>query len=82
MAKAIEITAFARTPSSRAMRKSSDAARIWMPQRDFFRNSPRAASRASDTAMVTMSILGIVSPAKAICSVSPRPMSTALGRPP
>ena len=43
-AKAVAITVFARTPSRRAIRKSSAAARICTPIRVCARNSPSAAS--------------------------------------
>ncbi len=53
-AKAIAITLLARTPKTRAMRKSSAAARICKPSRVALRNQVNATKRTMPTTMVTI----------------------------
>ena len=54
MANAVAITRSPRTPSSRAIRKSSDAARIWMPMAVRRRKNTNRTSSPRVTEIVMM----------------------------
>ena len=82
MAKATAITRLARTPSSRAMRKSSEAARIATPIGVRRRNTARSTSRARVTTIVTICSFGMRTSATRIGSIRPCHRFIVFGRPP
>jgi hypothetical protein len=65
------MTRSAFTPISRAIMKSSEAARISMPVRPTRKKAATAISRMTVTTMVAMSMSAMVTPANWIWRVSP-----------
>lgn len=75
------MTVFAFTPSTRAVSKSSAAARSAMPNSDFFRKSTSATRSSAVTAIVTGCRIVIRSPANSTTSLSCGQRFSDFGRP-
>ena len=82
IANAIAITRLASTPTSRAIVKSSAAARICTPIAVRWKNSVRAASKAAVTSSVTSCRRGMLALPSSIPPPSALAKSTPVGLPP